>query len=438
MAMRFLEAAFLVLAMLVLGSYNTIASKLMFETNCPTFPSGHHVFNKPWLSNLLMFIGEASLLIPYQVRKHRKRRGPSPDNSDLTQTLLAPPRGVPAYLFALPAGLDVAGTGLAACALMFINAAVWQMLRGSLIVFSAILSVAFLKRRLQGYHWVGVGIVVVGLVLIGFAAILDMPTTGTGGGRTSLGIALVIFAQVFTAVQVTFEEYLLTGHEVSSMQTVGMEGAWGIGFMVVLLSIMTYIPGDDHGVYESLPDGLHMLRGSRSLQILSITYMVCIALYNFVSMQLCRKLSAVTRCLVDSMRTGVVWGFQLFMYYCVSNEYGQAWTSNSFMQLIGFALLIWGTLIYNGIVKLPQVDYRNLDLPRQVLQASWSPTVNRAAAWGWGPSFGLHSPNPNMSPPASPLPVFGILNSPQTSHRGDSDCEETIVFSTDSFCKPES
>merc|ERR1712048_358430 len=108
---------------------------------------------------------------------------------------------------------------------------------------------------------------------------------------------LVILAQVFASFQVTFEEYLLTGYQVSSVLTVGMEGIWGCMLMVAILACMTIIPGHDHGVYESVPEGVHMLSGSRMLQNLVLSYMICIALYNFVGMQLCRKLSAVTRCL---------------------------------------------------------------------------------------------------------------------------------------------
>lgn len=46
--------------------------------------------------------------------------------------------------------------------LVIVDASVWQMLRGSIIVFTGILSVVFLKRKLKLFHWVGVSVVVVG------------------------------------------------------------------------------------------------------------------------------------------------------------------------------------------------------------------------------------------------------------------------------------
>merc|ERR1719296_405312 len=119
---------------------------------------------------------------------------------------------------------------------------------------------------------------------------------------------------------------------------------------------MTNVGGSDHGSYESLPDGVHMVKGSVMLQFLVVSYMLSIAIYNFVGMQLCRKLSAVTRCLVDCMRTATVWGFQLGIHYFVSKSYGQAWNQYSYIQLIGFGFLVLGTFIYNGVIRLPAMD----------------------------------------------------------------------------------
>jgi hypothetical protein len=39
--------------------------------------------------------------------------------------------------------------------LLFVAPSVWQMLRGSNILFTGILSVVFLKRRLYAYSWIG-------------------------------------------------------------------------------------------------------------------------------------------------------------------------------------------------------------------------------------------------------------------------------------------
>jgi len=397
---RFIDTAVLVGCMLIFGTVNTVFFKLMFQIDCPTLPSGSRPvpFDKPWFTNMEMFLAETSLLVVFYVGQARKQKKHAV--SGLVQPAV---KGPPAYYFLLPACCDVMGTGISSVAMMLIEAAVWQMMRGAIIVFTAIFAVIFLKRKLVAHHWIGVITTVVGLCFVGFAAIMETPPGKAGQSQhTGYGVGLVLLAQVFSAFQCTYEEYLLTGLEVSATQTVGMEGAWGVVIMVGILSAMTLIPGNDHGSYESLPDGIYMMSGSKFMQGITSTYMVSIALYNFVGMKLCRKLSAVTRCLVDCLRTSVVWAVELGLYYCVGEQYGSPWTRFSFLQLLGFVFLFLGTLLYNDVVKMPGVGKA---LPHRELQATWSPTVNRAANWGKGEDFGPQSP-PGMSPlssPASPL-----------------------------------
>lgn len=49
------------------------------------------------------------------------------------------------------------------------SASSFQMLRGSVIVFTGLLSVAFLGRRLELSQWLGIAATIVGLVLVGLA-----------------------------------------------------------------------------------------------------------------------------------------------------------------------------------------------------------------------------------------------------------------------------
>lgn len=43
---------------------------------------------------------------------------------------------------------------------------------GSVIIFTGLLSVAFLRSHLQGYKWLGMGIVSTGLVIVGVSDIM--------------------------------------------------------------------------------------------------------------------------------------------------------------------------------------------------------------------------------------------------------------------------
>lgn len=49
------------------------------------------------------------------------------------------------------------------------SASSFQMLRGAVIIFTGLLSVAFLGRRLLPSQWIGIFITILGLVVVGLA-----------------------------------------------------------------------------------------------------------------------------------------------------------------------------------------------------------------------------------------------------------------------------
>lgn len=54
-------------------------------------------------------------------------------------------------------------------ALNMTSASSFQMLRGAVIIFTGLLSVAFLGRRLLPSQWIGIFITILGLVVVGLA-----------------------------------------------------------------------------------------------------------------------------------------------------------------------------------------------------------------------------------------------------------------------------
>eukprot|EP00931_Biecheleriopsis_adriatica_P030883 TRINITY_DN18149_c0_g1_i2.p1 TRINITY_DN18149_c0_g1~~TRINITY_DN18149_c0_g1_i2.p1 ORF type:complete len:437 (+),score=73.64 TRINITY_DN18149_c0_g1_i2:66-1376(+) len=395
--------AFLVLAMLLIGSYNTMNTKFQLQSCVPTYmaistanadgcPEGSVKFNKPWLMNICMFIGEASLLVVYNsTRRTRAIRelersqaaheaaracGPAAEQSFLRQQGAK----LPLYVFAIPSFCDVFGTGLAMVGMQYMDSAIWQMLRSSVIIFSAVCSVIFLGKKLQPFHWVATAIVFVGLILVGVASLLD------AGGNTSnvsmsermFGMFLVVAAQLAAAFQMVFEEKLLTQSKVrtSAKKVVGMEGAWGTLYMCILLLLMSFLPSP-RAAYESAPEGLYMIAHSPGLIMLVLTYMCSIALYNLTGITVGKRMSAVVRCLVDSCRTVVVWTLNLFIYYFISEQFGTPWQAHAWLTLIGFAVLVFGTLLYNEVLPAPA----SLRLPESDQQAALDTTVLSALSF---------------------------------------------------------
>jgi len=370
-----MRSAALVAGMIIFGSLNTLVRKAQIVTcstsSFPADPSyakdcpdeNQEPFNKPWIGNLFMFVGE-SLLFAVVFREAR-RRSSETDAS----------RNLPWYFFGIPACLDVLGSGLSGVSMLFISASVWQMLRGSMIIYTAILSVVFLNRRLQAQHVSGLLIASLGLTLVGVSAYLDSEDKNVillepilshvdvdGATLVIFGIGLTVFSQLCSAIQVVVEEFLLKteGSEYitpSPARVVAFEGLWGLSIMMGVLILMQMVSGPDHGSYDNSIDSIEKMANSGLLTSLVFGYCVSIALFNQLGMTVSKDLSSLHRTLIDSLRALVVWGSQLAVFYTTgSSIYGVAWTSNSWLQLSGFALLVLGTLVYNEVIIIYRIQ----------------------------------------------------------------------------------
>jgi drug/metabolite transporter (DMT)-like permease len=236
------------------------------------------------------------------------------------------------------------------------------MFRGSIIIFSAILSNLFLDKKLEAFHWVGIVVVTVGLLIVGAAALLpngdgDDDSGGDDDENANLlfGIIITVVGQACGAAQMVVEEKLLKGRGLMPSQVVGYEGMWGVLFMsFILLPVFYLVPGDDNSPhYENALDALHFIFTDSSLLWMAFVYTISISFYNFCGLSVAQHLSTVHRTLIDALRTTLVWGVDLFIYYVISENFGEVWDNNSWIQLGGFVLLFIGTIIYNKVVTLP-------------------------------------------------------------------------------------
>lgn len=420
---------FLVVGMLFTGSINTLTKKFQMEScgksmlghtsvdaaGKPNCPEGEEKFSKPWSQNILMFIGEASVLTTLLCPGRSSRQ-----RSITQQTSAGGTQRAPFYIFAIPAACDVLGTGIGGLGMLFVSAAVWQMTRGSIVIFTSIFSVVFLKAKKYAYHWIAVGVTVCGVTLVGTAAMLDEGASGSGS-TVLMGIALTIVGQAFSAFQAVTEELFIKGYAASPTRVVGSEGIWGILFMIVLLAFFYLVPGDDNGSYESFPDTMYKITKSpMPLDLWGFIYLVSIGMYNLFGTTMTGQLSAVHRCLVDALRTAVVWSVELSVFYSLRSSscsphgqengecFGVEWGVHSYLQLIGFTVLLFGTLMYNAIIKLPGLYYP----PPGEAQKPMAPAIGFAS-----PVAQLFSPvtqffSPSASPSASPAAVALLEDGP--------------------------
>lgn len=279
--------------MLIAGTINTIASKYQdtFEVQGLTPP---HKFNHPAVQTLSMFLGETLCLVAFFITTRRTNTGYSPIGDEP-----APPRAkFPIWTFAIPSMCDMTGSTLMYIGLVLTYPSVYQMLRGMIVVFTGLFSWLFLKRVLHPHHFLGMGAIIVGTLLVGLSSVLH--TSESGAPNPLLGDALVIIAQVVAATQMVVEEKFVGKYNVPPLQVVGNEGAWGVFVTSILLFILYWIP-PVRKVDNSIDAALQIYHGHLLLVFLLVS-IFSIAFFNYFGISVTKRLSATHRTTIDATR----------------------------------------------------------------------------------------------------------------------------------------
>lgn len=286
-----------------------------------------------------------------------------------------PLEGWKVTLLALPACCDITGTTLMNVGLLFVAASIYQMTRGALVLFVGLFSVLFLKRKLYLYHWFSLFIVVLGVALVGLAGAIftgDKNPHSHIGEKTGLvqsvahiargvaaevappeavlhtvlGIFLIAFAQIFTATQFCLEEWILEQYALEPLKVVSWEGLFGFVVTVIGQVILHFTVGvsksGKYGYFDA-EEGYREILSNRAIAISSLLIMISIGGFNFFGLSVTRTISATSRSIIDTCRTLFIWIISL----------GLGWESFKWLQVVGFALLVYGTFMFNDLVRPP-------------------------------------------------------------------------------------
>lgn len=340
-----------VIGMISVGTICSLLAKLIYSIEGRNRFGVIARFEKPWFQVLAMFFG-MSLCILLDLPKPR----PTAVSSDEERPLLGNEgestqderRDSSIWIISIPTLLDLFATACGTTGLLYTTVSVYQMLRGAMLVWTAILSVIFLRRKLALQQWGGIIICVSGIVLVGIANILS---EGTSESRTNvtIGVGIILVGQILQAAQVVIEEYLLQDLQMSSVRIVAWEGLFGVMHCLLwVFPLIMFLPGRDHGKLEDIFDAFFMLFHSWKILFVVLLDASLMLLYNLFGMEVTENLSAVHRVVIETLRTLCVWVVDLVIYYFISNgKLGEAWTKWSWLQLAGFSLLIAGTVMYN-------------------------------------------------------------------------------------------
>jgi drug/metabolite transporter (DMT)-like permease len=359
--------------MILTGSVNTIFNKILQKL----YGKGIIFEQHHWIITFGMFLGELVSIFFYiyvvikrNKSKDEKQEEEKPDE-EAGET--APPEDekngekkppIPTnFFFCITAACDLTATTINTFGLTYLTTSMFQMMRGLELFFVCLWSKIFLKNHIYRHQILGVGTLIFGLSLVGLNSILNDTNTQVAKNPV-VGIILLSTSQLFTSTEYIIQEKFIKHYDVHPFQLVGFEGLWGSLMYGILLIIFQVVSCDDWS--DTLRDGIcfkndeeeyhiedsifafEQMWDNKALLVVYIFYVVSIALYNIVGINLTKLVSSTARAVVDTVRTVFIWGFFLFFTPVEGTK-----EDFHLLQFIGFIFLVCGTLVYNEIVTLP-------------------------------------------------------------------------------------
>eukprot|EP00934_Nitzschia_sp_Nitz4_P008999 Nitzschia sp. Nitz4//scaffold4_size323378//121144//122799//NITZ4_000650-RA/size323378-snap-gene-0.416-mRNA-1//1//CDS//3329553369//8989//frame0 len=379
---------FVFVAAIVSGTACSICSKTMMELKGVGISGTEEVFTKPIFQTFGMFVGMLFGLVMHWVvlyfkidfpgYHHKKEESTTSQNTSLpgsnygsivaeTDPLVAKKEeeesaesdGLPVWMYwflAIPAMFDLGATALCMMGLQYIDVSIYQLLRGSGIIFVALMKQHVLGDHLYSFQWVGVFFNVVSVFLVGGTAILNehdqSESDDSKHGQALLGVLLVMCGAVVQAMQFVFEEKVMTMDiPAPPLLLIGMEGFWGTVLCIFVVYPLAYfLPGNDHGSYEDFWNTFYMFMNNGIIQKAFVIYFFAIFMYNFFAVLVTYMLNSIWHAILDNFRPITVWGTDMFIYYVItsSGDFGEPWTKWSWVQVGGMFVLLYGTGVYNA------------------------------------------------------------------------------------------
>lgn len=364
----------LVVGMLVSGVCNTILNKyqdMQCVRNCEDpNPKNRVYFEQPIWQTLNMFVGEFAVWSVYLYQRYQQKQSsirPAPPSAvsqldaaaivdDVDQHIakieddLPELKGWKALLFWIPTLCDLLATTVMNVGLILTSASVYQMLRGAVVIFTGVFSYLFLNRRLRAYEWLSLVMVVVGVGIVGLSSVLfpqKKPCTSMVEEvdySSLLGVGLVLGAQVFTATQFVVEEKVLSRYKCTPLKAVGLEGSFGLISVLGAMPILHLALSKKYPTFDFY-QGYHDFFDNPNVWQSGIAISISIAFFNWFGLSITSAISATARSTIDACRTLFIWMVSLYL----------GWEHFSWIQVVGFVVMVTGTFYFNGVLKWPFV-----------------------------------------------------------------------------------
>ena len=155
---------------------------------------------------------------------------------------------------------------------------------------------------------------------------------------------LILLSQALMAGLFVAEETLMKHEKVPPFQMLGWEATLGTLLTGVLMLFALGLPGNDAGgTLENCAHAYLQMRHSAAVQAAIVMMGLALFCFNATGVYITTLQSATHRACVDATRQAFVWVHAL----------AAGWEEFLLVELLGYVLLVVGTLSFNEIISLP-------------------------------------------------------------------------------------
>ena len=340
------------------GSLYPVLNNILFYYDFPYKYGLTLGFTKPYFINAIIYLGMAFLFLPVLLKKlFCSKNEPNQDPNEPHGLLLFKRLAIPSILFLISSSIQ-------SYALVYMPTTVWQLFHGFQVLFTTLFAVTYRHQKLFLVDWLGLFSTVAGICVGGVATMLrGIANSGTSVVSLFMTFILVIISHGIRSFQTIKEEEATHDLKVEPNQVVAVEGLWCFFLSLTILTPITNIVPVSLGVglYESTVSSFEQLKASSQLCWMLFGLFLSSTVYNYAGVVVTSFSSAIHRNLYEMVRPFLVWICSVVTYYVTkSSDLGEKIDGYSVIELLGFALAIIGTLVYNRFIKLPCFIYNEL------------------------------------------------------------------------------
>uniref|UniRef100_A0A0B6ZL93 EamA domain-containing protein n=1 Tax=Arion vulgaris TaxID=1028688 RepID=A0A0B6ZL93_9EUPU len=252
------------------------------------------------------------------------------------------------FVYLPPAVLSQAHVLLMFFGLKLTYGSSFMMLKGTVTIFSALLSVSFLAQQLACYVWFGIVVASLGFGISGISDYVHNPTSGYEKYGIAAGNLLIVMAQIMFATKIVYEEKFIRKYATHPMMFLGCEAFYGsviaIAFMVSFNVVhdlqYSNLP---NGNLEDFHDAIYQFTNNWRVVIAVLGSLFGYILFTYLGMFLIRDQGALPRIMIETFVWSFFWGISV----------GLKWERFYITQVPGLCVIGIGTLIYAHILVLP-------------------------------------------------------------------------------------